>query len=57
MTLHVDEVHSQVVPSSPGGAATDTEPAPPWEHEERWREARDRLTWLAARVCAEGFDD
>jgi hypothetical protein len=30
---------------------------PPWEKEERWCEQRERLEWLARRVCAVDFDD
>ena len=57
MSVHIDELHSEVVPSAPGpgGPAATTEP--PWAAQERWCSDRDRAAWLAARVGAEGFDD
>jgi hypothetical protein len=58
MTVHVDEVHSDVapVPSAPGDQPGTHRP-PPWEAEERWREDQDRAAWVARRVCAVDFDD
>jgi len=58
VTVHVDEVHSDVVatPSTPGHHA-DVRVPPPWEAEERWCEERDRMAWLTARICAVDFDD
>jgi hypothetical protein len=58
VTVHVDEVHSDVAaaPATPGQHA-DAPVAAPWEAEERWREERSRMAWLAGRVCAADFDD
>jgi hypothetical protein len=60
VSLYIGEVHSEVVPTGgeaptrpgadPGAAVVDAA-------EQRWREARCRAEWLAARTAAEGFDD
>jgi len=58
VTVHVDEMHSDVAPApDPTGATAAARRPPPWEAEERWREDRDRTAWLARRVCATDFDD
>jgi hypothetical protein len=57
MTVHVDEVHSEVVPAAGPGGRPQREPRVPGADEARWRELRDRVEWLAERVCAEGFGD
>ncbi len=59
MAVHVDEVHADVVPAGPAGAAPapGARPESLGAAEDRWRETRDRLEWLAGRVRAEGFDD
>jgi hypothetical protein len=62
VTVHVDELHSEVVPT-PGASGGQADgrggrgATPPWALQEQWREARRRAEWLAERVCAEGFDD
>jgi hypothetical protein len=61
VTVHVGEMHTDVVPTTgtvaatatagpPGGAVADSEDA-------RWQQARGRTEWLAQRTAAEGFDD
>jgi hypothetical protein len=55
MSVHVDELHSEVVPAATGPAGP--EPELPWAAQERWRELRHQAERLAERVCAEGFDD
>ncbi|MFF7282005.1 hypothetical protein [Streptomyces griseorubiginosus] len=60
MSVHVEELHSEVVPSGAGGAggaANGPEPRNPWAAEEHWEELRRRAVWLAARIGAEDFDD
>jgi hypothetical protein len=58
MSVHVDELHSEVVPvPGPAGQAGGREPEGPWAALERWRELRCHTERLAERVCAEGFDD
>jgi hypothetical protein len=59
VTVHVDEVHTDVVSTGAPGptSAAGPRPDPPGVAEERFRDARCRAEWLAARVCAEGFDD
>jgi hypothetical protein len=59
MAVHVDEVHTDVVPavaaavkSGQGGAAEHLGAA-----EESWRDARRAELVLARRTSAEGFDD
>ncbi len=58
MSVHVDELHTDVVPApSPGGPADGERAVPPWTREERWADARRRAEESARRVAAEGFDD
>ena len=57
MTVHVDELHSEVVTAPRPAGQSGREPQVPGAEEARWRELRDRIEWLAERVCAEGFDD
>ena len=60
MTVHVDELHSEVVvpTGTPAAGSQDGRGAtPPWVAQEQWRQARRRAEWLAERTCAEGFDD
>lgn len=59
MSVHVDEVHTDVIPTGSGGASP-SRPArgePLGVRDERWRESRCHAEWLRARVAAEGFDD
>ncbi|RZT17526.1 hypothetical protein EV649_5073 [Kribbella sp. VKM Ac-2569] len=65
MTVHVDEIHTQVSAGRPGhqpgehsqsergGSAAD----PPGAKDDRWRRAEARVHQLRCRVAAEGFDD
>jgi hypothetical protein len=54
MSLHVGEVHSDVVPVAP----PTTPPATPeQELAEKVTAAAQRACWLAERVAAEGFED
>jgi hypothetical protein len=58
VTVHVDELHSDVTPAPPArNGGTDQRVQPPWEAEERWCEQRERLEWLTRRVSAVNFDD
>lgn len=64
MTVHVDEIHTQVHPggSGPGAAAAGTgagqqTAARPGAREDDWRSAEARVHQLRCRVAAEGFDD
>ncbi len=58
-SVHVGEVHTDVIPSAAAGAALPA--AAKHEHlgasEEQWQESRCHAEWLRARVAAEGFDD
>jgi hypothetical protein len=59
MSVHVGELHTDVVPIVAGGQAAG--PTTQDEHlrfpDERWQEHRDRSRWLERRVAAENFDD
>ncbi|MER7756226.1 hypothetical protein [Kitasatospora sp. NPDC097643] len=60
MSVHIGEVHTDVVPvGGPGPAAAGGQGGPVKEAElaERLGDALHRAGWLAARVAAEGFDD
>ncbi|MEV7888939.1 hypothetical protein ACWD3I_20175 [Streptomyces sp. NPDC002817] len=57
MSVHVDELHSEVVPAGSAAAGGAREPQNPWAAEERRQEMCGRAAWLAARVRAEDFDD
>jgi hypothetical protein len=57
MSVHVDELHSEVVPARGPAGQAGREPEVPWAALERWRELRCRAERLAERVCSEGFDD
>lgn len=59
MTVHIDELHSVVVPTGggPASAAETPRAEPEWVVQERWSQARCRCDWLAQRVCAVDFDD
>jgi hypothetical protein len=56
VTVHIQELHSDVVPHG-GGGHGDDRPEPPWTAEERWCAQRARAEWLARRTCAVDFDD
>ena len=59
MTVHVDEVHTDVVSAGAPSAvpAPGSRPEPRGAAEDRGRESPYPLEWLASRVRAEGFDD
>jgi hypothetical protein len=59
VSLHVGEVHSEVVPAggTPGTAGGREGSGVPDDAERWWRQVRGRVEWLAARVAAEDFDD
>ncbi|MFF0014114.1 hypothetical protein [Streptomyces sp. NPDC005374] len=57
MSVHIDELHSEVVPTGTSDAPHEAESVDPWAAEERWQEIRCRAEWLAGRVCAVDFDD
>ena len=58
MSVHVDEVHTDVIPTgSPGTAPSRPAHEPLGAREERWLQLRCHAEWLRARVAAEGFDD
>lgn len=54
MSLHVGEVHSDVVPVVPAATPPAT---PEQEVAEKVAAAAQRACWLAERVAAEGFGD
>ncbi len=56
MSVHVDELHSEVAPAR-SAAESAREPQNPWAAEEHWQEMCRHTAWLAARVRAEDFDD
>ncbi|TCN32775.1 hypothetical protein EV644_12431 [Kribbella orskensis] len=56
MSVHVDELHTDLAASGSLQAPAD-EPEAPWVPEIRWQEARCRSDWLARRVSAVDFDD
>lgn len=57
MTVHVDELHTDVRSSAEAGAPHGTGMESGETVDQRWRESRGRTEWLARRVAAEGFDD
>lgn len=62
MTVHVDEIHTQVHPGGSGPAAVGAgagqhTAARPDAREDDWCSAEARVRQLRCRVAAEGFDD
>jgi hypothetical protein len=60
MSVHVSELHTDVVPAGPESRPvkeTDGSRSPIGAVEQHWLAAHSRVTWLAGRVSAEGFDD
>ncbi|MFC4115214.1 hypothetical protein [Nonomuraea zeae] len=58
MSVHIGELHSDVVPADGAGAQGEPKgPGSPWAAEERWHELRRRAERLAERVCATRFED
>ena len=56
MTVHVNEIHTDVSASG-GGSAQPAGDGGGRSTDERWHESRGRADWLARRVKAEGFSD
>ncbi len=59
MAVHVDEIHTDVVPAVAPGGQPGKEPAPTHvgAAEDAWRDAQRALVMMARRTAAEGFDD
>jgi hypothetical protein len=59
MAVHVDEVHTDVVPAVAPADQPGREPAPAHigAAEETWRESHRATVMIARRTAAEGFDD
>jgi hypothetical protein len=59
VTVHVDELHTEVTPAGEpaGTAAREPAPAPLDAAAEAWRERRRSAAMIARRTAAEGFDD
>jgi hypothetical protein len=58
MSVHVGEVHTEVIPTGgPGGTGPEASREPEWTPQQRAAEERARAGWLQRRVCAEAFDD
>jgi hypothetical protein len=56
-SVHVDEVHSEVVTHAAGRRASHSPGLVPGAAEAAWCDTRGRLDWIEARTRAEGFDD
>lgn len=61
MSVHIDELHTDVTATGPGagngGAGQRERHESTPSSQEQWTQAHRRVEWLAARVAAEGFDD
>lgn len=58
MSVHIDELHTDVTPAGGSSGGRDDRGAGGRETvEEQVARARRRADWVAARVAAEGFDD
>ncbi len=60
MTVHIGEVHTDVVPVGTAGSAGGARRGGPVDAQraaDQLYEALQRAHWLAGRVAAEGFDD
>jgi hypothetical protein len=59
VTVHVDELHSEVTPvgSPPPPSTTDDQRPSPWAAEDQWQATQRRAEWLQRRTAAECFDD
>ncbi|MGW4095824.1 MULTISPECIES: hypothetical protein [unclassified Mycobacterium] len=58
MTVHVNEIHTDVSASSSGGGpAAGAAQGGGRSSDDVWHESRDRADWLALRVRAEAFSD
>lgn len=59
MTVRVDEIHTEVIPSATPGTAPAGrgKPEPLGAAEDKWHELRKLTHERKHRVAAEGFDD
>ncbi len=58
MTVHIDELHSDIAPAGGGPPAAPTDPpSPAWKRDEAVASALRRRAWLQARTAAEAFSD
>lgn len=58
MSVHIGEMTSTIVPQrEPSPPVAGSAEGPRWEAVEQLRRARARLTILAQRTGAEGYDD
>ena len=57
MSVHVNEIHTDVTASSGGGTAPAAAAGGGRSSDDVWHEARGRAEWLALRVRAEAFSD
>jgi hypothetical protein len=57
MTVHVDELTSEVTPETAPALPSGPAPATVWQEQARLRALRERAARDAARTCAEAYDD
>lgn len=57
MNVHVDEIHTDVVPAGGGGGSPSSDAQHLGAALEKWREACADAARLSARTAAQGFDD
>lgn len=57
MTVHIDQLTSEVLPEPEPGASIAAAPAEWWEELDRVRQAGSRLLRDRQRTGSEGFDD
>jgi hypothetical protein len=57
MSVHVNEIHTDVSTSSSGSGSAPAAAAGGRSSDEVWHECRGRAEWLALRVRAEAFSD
>lgn len=59
MSVHIGELHTDVLPAgeSTGGSGSAPGGPAPEQAEQRARDARRREEWLAGRTAAAGFED
>ena len=57
MSVHIDQLHTEVIPEPESPAVPGVAADMPWDEEERAREMSRRMARDLARTRAEGFDD
>jgi len=57
MTVHIDEMVSEVTAEPEPRATAPGAVMMEWEEQERWRAARERMTRDRLRIQAEDYDD